>query len=131
VLFTWAGIRFAAEAWSAGESFPPRNCSFRGAPKSLIPLGFFVFQSIAEFVRSVRALAERREMISDAVAVYMLMSCFWFWSSGSSSGLALMMLAGFGVVYMGPTFSMATLSFLGLWKGGAIAVPLFVLWDAS
>ena len=63
VLFTWAGIRFAAEAWSAGEKLSTTNWFFpAGPPKSLIPLGFFLLalQSIAEFIRSIRALAERR-----------------------------------------------------------------------
>jgi TRAP-type mannitol/chloroaromatic compound transport system permease small subunit len=63
VVFTWAGIRFAAEAWSDGEKLSTTNWFFpAGPPKSLIPLGFFLLglQAIAEFIRSIKALAERR-----------------------------------------------------------------------
>lgn len=63
VLFTWAGFHFAAEAWRAGEKLSTTNWFFpAGPPKSLIPLGFFLLalQSIAEFVRALKALAERK-----------------------------------------------------------------------
>jgi TRAP-type mannitol/chloroaromatic compound transport system permease small subunit len=63
VLFTWAGIRFAAEAWKAGEKLSTTNWFFpAGPPKTLIPLGFFLLalQAVAEFIRAMRALAERR-----------------------------------------------------------------------
>jgi TRAP-type mannitol/chloroaromatic compound transport system permease small subunit len=64
VVFTWAGISFAAEAWSAGEKLSTTNWFFpAGPPKTLIPLGFFLIglQAIAEFIRGVRALVERGE----------------------------------------------------------------------
>jgi TRAP-type mannitol/chloroaromatic compound transport system permease small subunit len=63
VLFTWAGIHFAAEAWKTGEKLSTTNWFFpTGPPKSLIPLGFFLLalQSIAEFVRAMKSLVERR-----------------------------------------------------------------------
>lgn len=63
VLFTWAGIHFAAEAWKAGEKLSTTNWFFPAAPpKTLIPVGFFLLalQAIAEFIRAMRALAERR-----------------------------------------------------------------------
>jgi TRAP-type mannitol/chloroaromatic compound transport system permease small subunit len=63
VLFTWAGIHFAAEAWAANEKLSTTNWFFpSGPPKSLIPIGFFLLtlQCIAEIIRSIKALAERR-----------------------------------------------------------------------
>ncbi len=63
VLFTWAGFHFAAEAWRTGEKLSTTNWFFpAGPPKSLIPIGFFLLslQSIAEFVRAMKALAERK-----------------------------------------------------------------------
>jgi TRAP-type mannitol/chloroaromatic compound transport system permease small subunit len=63
VLFTWAGIQYAAEAWFSGEKLSTTNWLFPAAPpRSLIPLGFFLLtlQSIAEIIRSIKALSERR-----------------------------------------------------------------------
>jgi TRAP-type mannitol/chloroaromatic compound transport system permease small subunit len=63
VLFTWAGIHFAAEAWRAGEKLSTTNWFFpAGPPRTLIPIGFFLLalQTFAECVRRVKALAERR-----------------------------------------------------------------------
>jgi len=63
VLFAWAGIHFAAEAWRTGEKLSTTNWFFpAGYPKSLISIGFFLLalQSIAELIRCMRALAERR-----------------------------------------------------------------------
>lgn len=64
LLFTWAGIKFASEAWISGEKLSTTNWFFpAGPPKTLIPLGFFLlaFQSIAEIVRLVKGLRERRD----------------------------------------------------------------------
>jgi TRAP-type mannitol/chloroaromatic compound transport system permease small subunit len=63
VLFTWAGIQFAADAWLSGEKLSTTNWFFPAAPpRSLIPLGFFLLtlQCIAEIIRAFKALAERR-----------------------------------------------------------------------
>jgi TRAP-type mannitol/chloroaromatic compound transport system permease small subunit len=63
VLFLWAGIQFAADAWSSAEKLSTTNWFFpAGPPKSLIPIGFFLLalQCVAEIIRSVRALGERR-----------------------------------------------------------------------
>ncbi len=64
VLFTWAGIHFAADAFASDERLSTTNWFFpSGPPKSLIPIGFFllVLQCIAEIIRSIKDLAERRE----------------------------------------------------------------------
>jgi TRAP-type mannitol/chloroaromatic compound transport system permease small subunit len=64
LLFTGAGIKFASEAWISGEKLSTTNWFFpAGPPKTLIPLGFFLLalQSIAEIVRLVQGLAERRD----------------------------------------------------------------------
>lgn len=63
VLFTWAGIHFAADAFASDERLSTTNWFFpSGPPKSLIPIGFFLLalQCIAEIIRCVRALSERR-----------------------------------------------------------------------
>ncbi len=63
VLFTWAGIHFAREAFAAGEKLSTTNWFFpSGPPKSLIPIGFFLLalQCVAEIIRTINALAERR-----------------------------------------------------------------------
>jgi TRAP-type mannitol/chloroaromatic compound transport system permease small subunit len=57
VLFGWAGVKFAAEAFVVDERLSTTNWFFpSGPPKSLIPLGFFLLalQCIAEIVRNVR-----------------------------------------------------------------------------
>jgi TRAP-type mannitol/chloroaromatic compound transport system permease small subunit len=59
VIFGWAGIHFAAKAYSAGEKLSTTNWFFpAGPPKTLIPIGFFLLalQCLAEIIRSYRVL---------------------------------------------------------------------------
>jgi TRAP-type mannitol/chloroaromatic compound transport system permease small subunit len=59
VIFTWAGIVFAADAWMSGEKLSTTNWFFPAGPsKSLIPIGFFflALQCLAEIVRNVHQL---------------------------------------------------------------------------
>lgn len=44
ILLTWAGVIFAADAWSTGEKLSTTNWFFPAGPsKSLIPIGFFSY----------------------------------------------------------------------------------------
>jgi len=64
VLFTWAGIRFAGEAWIAGEKLSTTNWFFPSGPiKTAIPLGFFLLglQSLAELIRNLMVLMKEKE----------------------------------------------------------------------
>ena len=59
VLFGWAGVIFAAKAYSAGEKLSTTNWLFpAGPPKTLIAVSFFLLalQSLAEIVRSYQKL---------------------------------------------------------------------------
>ena len=59
VLLTWAGILFAAEAWTTGEKLSTTNWFFPSGPsKTLIPIGFFLLslQCVAEFIKDIHAL---------------------------------------------------------------------------
>jgi TRAP-type mannitol/chloroaromatic compound transport system permease small subunit len=59
LLYTWAGIFFAADAWMAGEKLSTTNWFFPAGPsKSLIPIGFFLLslQCVAEIIRNVQSL---------------------------------------------------------------------------
>ncbi len=63
VLFTWAGWRFAAEAFAANEKLSTTNWFFpSGPPKTLIPVGFFLLalQAVAEIVRCIQSLRAGR-----------------------------------------------------------------------
>jgi TRAP-type mannitol/chloroaromatic compound transport system permease small subunit len=63
ILFTWAGIVFAADAWMSGEKLSTTNWFFPAGPsKSIIPIGFFLLalQCIAEILRIIFALKEER-----------------------------------------------------------------------
>ena len=56
VLLTYAGIVFAADAWTTGEKLSTTNWFFPAGPaKSLIPIGFFLLslQCVAEILRSL------------------------------------------------------------------------------
>lgn len=62
VLFTWAGVHFAAEAFVSDERLSTTNWFFpAGPPKSLIPIGFFLLalQCVAEIIRCIKTLVER------------------------------------------------------------------------
>ncbi len=59
ILFTWAGVHYAADAWVSGENLSTTNWFFPAGPsKSLIPLGFFLLslQCLAEIARNIIAL---------------------------------------------------------------------------
>ncbi len=59
ILFTWAGVFFAADAWITGEKLSTTNWFFPAGPsKSLIPIGFFLLslQCVAEIVRNIKEL---------------------------------------------------------------------------
>lgn len=59
ILLTWAGIEFAADAWSFGEKLSTTNWFFpSGPPKTLIPIGFFLLalQCLAEIIRNINEL---------------------------------------------------------------------------
>ncbi len=59
VLFTWAGVVFAADAWMSGEKLSTTNWFFPAGPsKSLIPIGFFLLslQCLAEIFRNIFTL---------------------------------------------------------------------------
>ena len=64
VLFTWAGVAFAADAWLGGEKLSTTNWFFPAGPsKSLIPIGFFLLslQCLAEIVRNIGELKKGRQ----------------------------------------------------------------------
>ena len=59
IMFVWAGVVFAADAWMSGEKLSTTNWFFPAGPsKSLIPIGFFLlaFQCVAEIIRNIRQL---------------------------------------------------------------------------
>ena len=63
-LFTWAGVKFAAYAWTTGEKLSTTNWFFPSGPsKTIIPVAFFLLglQSLAEFVRNISILMRRKE----------------------------------------------------------------------
>jgi len=58
-LFAWAGVIYAADAWSTGEKLSTTNWFFPSGPsKTLIPVGFFLLglQCLAEIIRTVKEL---------------------------------------------------------------------------
>jgi TRAP-type mannitol/chloroaromatic compound transport system permease small subunit len=63
-IFTWQGVRYAAEAWSTGEKLSTTLWEFPAAPiKTVIPLGFFLvlLQAVAEILRCLQQMrAETR-----------------------------------------------------------------------
>jgi TRAP-type mannitol/chloroaromatic compound transport system permease small subunit len=64
VVFTWAGVKFSAYAWSAGEKLSTTNWFFPSGPsKTIIPVAFFLLglQSLAEFVRNISILMKEKE----------------------------------------------------------------------
>lgn len=64
VLFTWAGVKFAAEAWIAGEKLSTTNWFFPSGPiKTVIPVAFFLLglQSLVELIRNLSILMKEKE----------------------------------------------------------------------
>ena len=64
ILFTWAGIRFAAMAWIAGEKLSTTNWFFPSGPsKTIIPVAFFLLglQCLAELIRNIKLLIKGKE----------------------------------------------------------------------
>lgn len=59
ILLTWAGVKFAYEAWSTNETLSTGVWRFPTGPiKTIIPLAFFLMslQSLAEIIRNILAL---------------------------------------------------------------------------
>ena len=64
ILFTWAGVKFAAYAWSAGEKLSTTNWFFPSGPsKTIIPVAFFLLglQSLAELIRNILILMRGKQ----------------------------------------------------------------------
>jgi TRAP-type mannitol/chloroaromatic compound transport system permease small subunit len=64
ILLTWAGVKFAATAWIAGEKLSTTNWFFPSGPsKTVIPVAFFLLtlQSLAELIRNIIALKGGKE----------------------------------------------------------------------
>jgi TRAP-type mannitol/chloroaromatic compound transport system permease small subunit len=64
IVFTWAGVKFAAYAWSTGEKLSTTNWFFPSGPsKTIIPVAFFLLglQSLAELVRNILTLTKGKE----------------------------------------------------------------------
>lgn len=62
IVFTWAGIKFAADAWISGEYLSTSTWKFPSAPiKTVIPVAYFLLslQSLAELIRSLSRLRKR------------------------------------------------------------------------
>jgi len=65
MLFAWAGVRFAAEAWATKEKLSTTNWFFPSGPiKTIIPIAFFLLslQSLAEIVRNILALKKGKPL---------------------------------------------------------------------
>ena len=59
IILTWAGVKFAVDAWSAGENLSTSTWKFPSGPiKTVIPVAFFLLglQSLAELARSLANL---------------------------------------------------------------------------
>jgi len=59
ILFTCAGVRFAAEAWATNEKLSTTNWFFPSGPiKTIIPIAFFLLslQSLAELIRNISTI---------------------------------------------------------------------------
>lgn len=64
VLLTWAGIKFALEAWVTGEKLSTTNWFFPSGPsKTVIPVALFLLslQSLAELIRTISAIKKGKE----------------------------------------------------------------------
>ena len=64
ILFTWAGVVFAADAWMTGEKLSTTNWFFPSGPsKSLIPIGFFLLglQCLAEIIRNIGEIKKGKQ----------------------------------------------------------------------
>ena len=61
IVFTWAGIKFAADAWMSGEYLSTSTWKFPSAPiKTIIPVAYFLLslQSLAELARCLSSLGK-------------------------------------------------------------------------
>ena len=64
VLFTWAGVKYAADAWISGEKLSTTNWFFPSGPiKAVIPISFFLvsLQTLAEVIRTLTSFSERKK----------------------------------------------------------------------
>lgn len=63
ILFTWAGVKFAHEAWVTNEKLSTTNWFFPSGPiKTVIPVSFFLLslQSLAELLRNISILLKEK-----------------------------------------------------------------------
>ncbi len=59
IIFTWAGFKFAADAWISGEYLSTSTWKFPSGPiKTVIPVAYFLLslQSLAELIRCLSSL---------------------------------------------------------------------------
>lgn len=64
ILLTWAGIRFAREAWLTGEKLSTTNWFFPSGPsKTVIPVALFLvsLQAFADLIRTISAIKMGKE----------------------------------------------------------------------
>ncbi|OPY87234.1 MAG: Tripartite ATP-independent periplasmic transporter [Smithella sp. PtaU1.Bin162] len=67
ILLTWAGFRFAADAWRTGENLSTTGWPFPAAPiKTVIPVAFILLflQSLSELIRNILLL--RKEKVNES-----------------------------------------------------------------
>jgi TRAP-type mannitol/chloroaromatic compound transport system permease small subunit len=65
VLFTYAGVKFAGDAWSCGEKLSTSDWFFPSGPvKTVIPVAFFLMslQSLADIIRNILILTKGEEI---------------------------------------------------------------------
>ena len=65
ILFTWAGVKFASDAWATKEKLSTTNWFFPSGPiKTVIPVAFFLLslQSLAELIRTISTLVKGKEL---------------------------------------------------------------------
>ena len=65
ILFTWAGVKFASEAWATKEKLSTTNWFFPSGPiKTVIPVAFFLLslQSLAELIRTISTLVKGKTL---------------------------------------------------------------------
>lgn len=63
ILFTWAGIKFAATAWISAEKLSTTNWLFPAGPiKTVIPIAFFLIslQALRELIRLLTPPADKK-----------------------------------------------------------------------
>lgn len=64
IILTYAGVKFAAQAWSANEYLSTTSWHFPSGPiKTVIPVAYFLLglQSVAELIRKLSVLMKKEE----------------------------------------------------------------------